>query len=34
MRAVQPPSWQRVFKRAAIFSPLFLVVVYLLGHNP
>jgi cytochrome c-type biogenesis protein CcmH/NrfG len=30
-REVQPPSWQRVGKRALIFAPLMFVVVYLLG---
>jgi hypothetical protein len=29
-RAVEPPSWRRVGKRALIFAPLMLVVVYLL----
>lgn len=29
-RAVQPPSWQRVAKRAAIFGPLMLVLVFVL----
>jgi hypothetical protein len=35
-RQVQPPSWRRVFKRAGIFAPLMLIVVYLLqskGHK-
>jgi hypothetical protein len=35
-RQVQPPSWQRVFKRAGLFAPLMLVVIYLLQgskHN-
>jgi hypothetical protein len=35
-RQVQPPSWQRVFKRAGLFAPLMLVVIYLLqskGHK-
>jgi hypothetical protein len=27
----QPPSWSRVTRRAAIFAPIFLVTVYLLG---
>ncbi len=29
-RTVDPPSWQRVFRRAAIFAPIMLIVVYLL----
>lgn len=29
-RRVEPPSWQRVFRRALIFAPLMIVVVYLL----
>jgi hypothetical protein len=29
-RPVEPPSWRRVGKRALIFAPLMLVVVYLL----
>lgn len=29
-RVVDPPSWRRVAKRALIFAPLMLVVVYLL----
>ena len=29
-RKVDPPSWQRVLRRGAIFAPLMLVVVYLL----
>ena len=29
-RSVHPPSWRRVGKRALIFAPLMLVVVYLL----
>src|SRR6266508_2284065 len=29
-RTVDPPSWQRVFKRAAIFAPVMVIVVYLL----
>ena len=30
-RMVQPPSWQRVGKRAAIFAPVMFIVVSLLG---
>jgi hypothetical protein len=29
-RKVDPPSWQRVFRRAAMFAPIMLVVIYLL----
>jgi hypothetical protein len=29
-RKVDPPSWNRVLKRAGIFAPLMLVVIYLL----
>ena len=29
-RTVDPPSWQRVFRRAAIFAPIMLLVVYFL----
>ena len=29
-RKVDPPSWQRVFRRGAIFAPVMVVVVYLL----
>lgn len=31
VRAVPPPSWRRVFRRAAIVGPAFLLVLYLLG---
>lgn len=30
-RAMQPPSWNRVGKRALIFAPLMFVTVFLLG---
>lgn len=30
-RPVQPPSWPRVLKRGAIFAPIFLATVLLLG---
>ncbi len=30
-RSVQPPSWPRVLKRGAIFAPIFLATVMLLG---
>jgi ABC-type Na+ efflux pump permease subunit len=29
-RKIDPPSWQKVFRRAAIFTPIMLIVVYLL----
>ena len=29
-RVVDPPSWQRVFRRAAIFAPIMVLVVYFL----
>ncbi len=29
-RKVEPPSWRRVYRRAAIFAPVMLIVVYLL----
>jgi hypothetical protein len=31
--APQPPSWARVFKRAAIFAPIFLATVWLLAGD-
>jgi hypothetical protein len=30
VRKVDPPSWQKVFRRAAIFAPVMLLVVYFL----
>ena len=30
-RVVQPPSWRRVLRRGAIFAPIFLATVMLLG---
>jgi hypothetical protein len=30
IRKVGPPTWQKVFRRAAIFAPVMFVVVYLL----
>lgn len=30
-RAPQPPSWRRVAKRGAMFAPLFLITVLLIG---
>jgi hypothetical protein len=32
-RVVPPPSWQRVFKRAAIFGPIMFILLFLLGGN-
>jgi hypothetical protein len=32
-RTVQPPSWPRVLKRGAIFAPIFLATVILLGGS-
>ena len=32
-RVVQPPSWQRVGKRALIFAPLMFVTVFLLAGD-
>jgi hypothetical protein len=32
-KVVQPPSWPRVLKRGAIFAPIFLATVMLLGGN-
>jgi Flp pilus assembly protein TadB len=31
VRAVPPPSWQRVAKRGAVFAPFMAVTLYLLG---
>ncbi len=33
MRKIDPPSWNRVLKRAAIFAPLMFIVVYYVGRN-
>ena len=32
-RVVQPPSWRRVGRRAVIYAPLILIVVFLLGRK-
>ena len=32
-KAPQPPSWSKVLKRGAIFAPIFLATVILLGGN-
>ncbi len=31
--SLQPPSWQRVLKRGALFAPIFLATVLLLGGD-
>lgn len=32
-RTINPPSWQKVFRRAAIFAPFMFIVVYYLGKG-
>jgi hypothetical protein len=32
-RVIPPPSWLRVFKRAAIFGPIMFVLLFALGGN-
>jgi hypothetical protein len=32
-RVIPPPSWQRVFKRAAIFGPIMFILLFLLGGS-
>jgi hypothetical protein len=32
-RVVQPPSWQRVGKRALFITPVMFIVIYMLGGN-
>ena len=32
-RTIEPPSWRRVFKRALIFAPIFVVALVLLNRN-
>jgi hypothetical protein len=32
-KTAQPPSWSKVLKRGAIFAPIFLATVMLLGGN-
>jgi hypothetical protein len=32
-RKVDPPSWQKVFRRAAIFAPVMFIVVYYLNRG-
>jgi hypothetical protein len=32
-RQIEPPSWRRVFKRALIFAPIFVVALVLLNRN-
>jgi hypothetical protein len=33
IREIQPPSWQRIFKRVAIFLPIMYVVISLTSKN-
>lgn len=33
MRTIQPPSWKRVFKRAAIFAPIMYVFIALTSRD-
>jgi hypothetical protein len=33
-RTVDPPSWRRTLRRAAIFAPLMFVIVYVLSKSP
>jgi hypothetical protein len=33
-RQVDPPSWRKTLRRAAIFAPLMFVVVYVLSKSP
>lgn len=33
MRTIEPPSWRRVFKRAAIFAPIFVAVLLVLNRQ-
>jgi hypothetical protein len=33
-RTVDPPSWRRTLRRAAIFSPLMFVIVYVMSKSP
>ncbi len=32
-KEIRPPSWERVFKRAAIFGPILLVLVFVTGRS-
>jgi hypothetical protein len=32
-RTIDPPSWRRVFKRAAIFAPIFVAVLLILNRH-
>lgn len=32
-REPSPPSWQRVWKRTAMFAPVFALFIYWTGHN-
>jgi hypothetical protein len=33
VRTIEPPSWRRVFKRAAIFAPIFVAVLLVLNRE-
>jgi hypothetical protein len=33
VRQIEPPSWRRVFKRALIFTPIFIAVLLLLNRE-
>jgi hypothetical protein len=33
IRQIEPPSWRRVFKRALIFTPIFIAVLLLLNRE-
>jgi hypothetical protein len=33
VRQIEPPSWRRVFKRALIFTPIFIVALLLLNQK-
>ena len=33
VREIQPPSWQRIFKRVAIFAPIMYLVISLTSKN-
>ncbi len=32
-REIQPPSWQRVLKRGAIFAPILAILIWITGQN-
>jgi hypothetical protein len=33
MRQIEPPSWRRVFRRALIFTPIFIAVLLVLNRE-